>query len=67
MEAIARAELDIARRDLALVREVDFLDIGLRLDMGTASTEAMLQAKIHQIEALLSTELPEWREEMLRW
>jgi len=67
MEQIARAELDLARRDLRLVRGVDFLDLSLRLDMGTASTEAILKAKIQQVEELLSGELPAWRETLQRW
>jgi len=67
VDFIARAELDLARRDLRLVRGVDFLDLGLRLDMGTASTEAILKAKIRQVEKLLSGELPAWRESLQRW
>ena len=67
MEQIARAESDLARRDLKLVRDVDFLDLDLRLDMGTASTPDILQAKIRQLEALLARELPAWRESLQRW
>ena len=67
MTALARDELDIARQALQLVRGVDFLDLSLRLDMGTASTTEILTAKIAQVEHLLSTELPAWRQELLRW
>ena len=67
MRAIALAERDIARRDLALVKGVDFLDLSLRLDMGTASTETILKAKIRQLDTLLSTDLPRWRETLLLW
>lgn len=67
MQAIAVAELDLARQDLELVGGVDFLDLSLRLDMGTASTETILEAKIRQVEHLLSEDLPAWREELLRW
>lgn len=67
LEQLARAELEIARRDLALVRGVDFLDLGLRLDMGTASTVEILKAKIRQVEKLLAEELPHWRQALQRW
>ena len=67
MQEIARAELDLARQDLALVKGVDFLDLDLRLDMGTASTETILRAKIRQVQDLLRTELPNWRKELLQW
>ena len=46
---------------------MDFLDLSLRLDMGTASTEAILKAKIQQVEELLFRDLPAWREELQRW
>ena len=64
---IAHAELDIARRDLALIKGTDFLDLSLRLDMGTASTEAILEAKIRQIETLISRDLPRWRARLHQW
>ncbi|MFH1569996.1 MAG: hypothetical protein ABIL09_18530, partial [Gemmatimonadota bacterium] len=67
MQELARAELDIARKDLALVQGADFLDLALRLDMGTASTDRMLRAKIAQVEGLLQRELPAWREQVLTW
>ena len=67
MEEIARAELDLAQQDLSLIKGVDFLDLDLRLDMGTASTEVILKAKIQQVLNLLSTELPRWRKELLQW
>ena len=64
---LARAELQTARQDLKLVQGVDFLDLGLRLDMGVASTVEILEAKIRQVEKLLAEELPQWREELLQW
>ena len=67
MEDIARAELDIARKDRALIKNADFLDLGLRLDMGVESTEAILSAKIRQVGALLSTDLPEWKKRLSAW
>ena len=67
MEQIARAELDIARQDLKLVKGVDYLDLSLRLDMGTASTEEILKAKIRQVKGLLAEELPAWRELLQQW
>jgi hypothetical protein len=67
MQAIAAAELDLARQDLELIRDVDYLDLRLRLDMGTASTETILEAKIRQVEQLLNEDFPAWREERLRW
>ena len=67
MEQIAASELEIARRDLRLIRGADYLDLRLRLDMGTASTEAMLKAKIEQVKELLATGLPEWKEMLLTW
>ena len=45
----------------------DFVDLGLRLDMGTASTPEILKAKIDQVTNLLKHELPAWRQELLRW
>ncbi len=67
MEIIAREELSIAKKDFTLVRNTDFLDLGLRLDMGTASTPEILKAKIDQVTNLLKHELPAWRQELLRW
>jgi hypothetical protein len=67
MEQLAQKELETARRDLKLVQGVDFLDLRLRLDMGTASTAKILQAKIAQVEHLLAVELPAWRQSLLRW
>ncbi|MBI2502537.1 MAG: hypothetical protein HYW07_04805 [Candidatus Latescibacteria bacterium] len=64
---LARAELQTARQDLKLVQGVDFLDLGLRLDMGVASAVEILEAKICQVEKLLAEELPRWREELLKW
>lgn len=67
MVELARAELETARQDLKLVQGVDFLDLGLRLDMGVATTVEILAAKVRQVEKLLNEELPAWREELLRW
>jgi len=67
MEQIAASELEIARQDLRLIRGVDYLDLHLRLDMGTASTEAILKAKIEQVKGLLSEELPEWKQKLQEW
>jgi len=67
MAEIAGDELAIARRDLSLIRGVSFLDLGLRLDMGTATTATMLEAKIAQIQRLLAEELPAWRDQILTW
>jgi len=67
MEQIAASELEIARQDLRLIRGVDYLDLHLRLDMGTASTEAMLKAKVEQVKGLLAKGLPEWKQKLLEW
>lgn len=67
MREIAMAELQIARDDLTLIEGVDFLDLSLRLDMGVASTEEILRAKIRQLEQLIASELPEWQERLLQW
>ena len=67
MEAIARDELIIAKKDLKLIKGVDFLDLSLRLDMGTASLEEILQAKIKQVQSVIKQELPHWKEQLLAW
>jgi hypothetical protein len=67
IEAIAHEEQTIARKDLSLIQNADFLDLGLRLDMGTESTTTILKAKIDQVEHLLKTELPEWKKQLLTW
>jgi hypothetical protein len=67
IEEIARAELKIAREDLQLIKGADFLDLSLRLDMGTASLESIMQAKIRQVSFLLECELPQWRKQLLVW
>ncbi|MEW6753324.1 MAG: hypothetical protein AB1505_20435 [Candidatus Latescibacterota bacterium] len=67
MEELARAEVELARRDLELVERGDFLDLGLRLDMGTASSPQILRAKIRQVEHLLREELPAWRLQLSTW
>ena len=67
MAELARAELELARRDLELVAQTDFLDLGLRLDMGTASSGRILRAKIRQVEQLLDVELPAWRRRLGTW
>ena len=67
MTQLAREELTAARQALRLTRGVDFLDLALRLDMGTASTQELLTAKVAQLEDLLARRLPAWREELSRW
>jgi hypothetical protein len=67
MTQLARQELGAARQALRLVRDVDFLDLALRLDMGTASTEQILAAKVEQLRELIDDRLPAWREELQRW
>ena len=67
METIARDELQIAKADLALTKGVEYLDLSLRMDMGTASLEAILRAKIRQVTHLLKIELPRLRKEVQRW
>jgi len=67
MEQLARAELGTAKQALRLVRGVDFLDLSLRLDMGTASTEQLLAAKVGQIENLLVHRIPAWRQQLQTW
>lgn len=64
MIKLAESELQIARKDLELVRDVDYLDTSLRLDMGVASTVAMLTAKIAQVTDLLHVRFPEWRRKL---
>ena len=67
LEEIARAELRIAREDLRLIGGVDFLDLALRMDMGTASTEEILVAKMAQVRNLLEVELPRLAERLKQW
>ncbi|MDP6740905.1 MAG: hypothetical protein QF404_12930 [Planctomycetota bacterium] len=67
MREIACDELAIARKDLALVKNVDFLDLSLRLDMGTESTETILKAKVRQIQDLLKHGLPQLERELRTW
>ena len=43
------------------------LDLSLRLDIGTASTEASLKAKIQQVKQLIDRDLPGWRESLRQW
>lgn len=61
MEIIAREELEIAHKALALVSGVDFLNLELRLDIGCCSTEKILNAKIKQITDLLKIKLPQMK------
>lgn len=67
MTEIAREELATAKAALRLVRGVDFLDLALRLDMGTASTEQLLTAKVAQVGQLLAQRLPAWRQHLQTW
>ena len=64
MQTIAKAELEIATKDLRLIKGVDFLDLSLRLDMGTESLESIMRAKIKQVSFLIKKELPQWREQL---
>ena len=47
--------------------ELDFLDLRLRLDMGTASTPEILMAKVNQLEELLRIQLPARRAALQTW
>ena len=67
MEQLAHEELVAAEQALKLVAGVDFLDLALRLDMGTASTEQLLTAKVTQVEQLLSRRIPAWKEQLQSW
>ena len=35
--------------------------------MGTASTDAILKAKMQQVKQLIDRDLPGWRESRLQW
>ncbi len=65
MVQLARHELDLAQLDLELVRDVDYLDLSLRLDMGVASTASILEAKIRQVTDLIDSQLPEMRDRLI--
>lgn len=67
MTQLAREELATAKAARRLVGGVDFLDLALRLDMGTASTEQLLTAKVAQVGDLLSRRLPAWRQQLQTW
>jgi hypothetical protein len=67
MAVLAQAERRIARQAERLIAGADYLDLELRLDMGTAPTRQILRAKVEQLTALLDVELPAWRERLLRW
>ena len=67
MTRIAGDELRIARAARKLIKGVDFLDLGLRLDMGTATTGEILTAKIAQVAEVLADALPRWREQLQSW
>lgn len=64
MQEIAKVELEIAKEDLDMIKGVDFLDLSLRLDMGTASLETIMRAKIKQVSFLLKQDIPQWREQL---
>ena len=64
MTAIAVEEREIARRDLELVGASEALDLRYRLDMGVASTTDLLEAKIRQLDALLTDGLPALRQRL---
>ncbi|MBD03401.1 MAG: hypothetical protein CME24_03525 [Gemmatimonadetes bacterium] len=71
MTLLAQQELEMTRSALKLIcvrgEALDFLDLRLRLDMGTASTPQILTAKIAQLERLLTEQLPAWRNELQVW
>ena len=67
MRQLSEEELRTARLDLKLTKDIDFLDLRLRLEMGTASTEEILTAKIAQVEHLIAVGLPALRDDLLRW
>lgn len=67
MRKIAEAELRIAETALPLIRDADYLDTALRMDMGTASTKQMLRAKIKQVSHLLKVDLPAREKELHKW
>ncbi|MDA0335847.1 MAG: hypothetical protein O2782_11825 [bacterium] len=67
MERLARAEWATAKQALLLVQGVDFLDLSLRLDMGTVSTEQLLAAKVAQVDNLLTHRIPAWRQQLQTW
>ncbi len=67
MKKIAENELKIAKEELKLIKGVDFLDLSLRLDMGTASLESIMRAKVEQVSTLLKEELPQWHKEVCTW
>lgn len=67
LKEIARDELRIAREDLRVVRGADFLDLALRMDMGTASTEEILRAKERQVRGLLAREIPALEARLRTW
>jgi hypothetical protein len=65
MEKIARQERALTEEALGLARRTDFLDLSLRLDMGTATAVGILTARLAQIDRLLSVEMPQWRKRAL--
>ena len=71
MTLLAQQELEMTRSALKLIcvrgEALDFLDLRLRLDMGTASTPQILTAKTAQLERLLTEQLPAWRDELQVW
>lgn len=64
---LARDELRIARQDLHIAKGVDFLDLALRMDMGTASTVEILAAKDKQVRDLLAREIPALEKRLKQW
>jgi hypothetical protein len=64
---LAQEELRIAREDRQIIRNADFLDLSLRLDMGTASQVDILKSKIKQVRRLLRVDLPALRGTIGTW
>jgi len=71
MTALAQQELQMTQSALKLITDrggaLDFLDLRLRLDMGTASAPQILTAKVKQLQRLLGEQLPAWRDELHVW
>ncbi len=71
MTQLADQELRMTRAALKLIEDrgaaLDFLDLTLRLDMGTSSTSQILTAKISQLERLLEQQMPQRRQQLHRW
>lgn len=67
LKEIARDELRIARADARVVAGADFLDLALRMDMGTASSAEILEAKLRQVRDLLERRIPALEARLRTW